>query len=290
MHFTIPLVLFFLVVPWFPISAAERPASAVPARPENQIQADLEQNLQTARWMVEYDHVAWATTDLLLKESKETLRQVGPVWFCLKKDDGWYALYGSLRAETYDIAVCYREASRDKFEKVTPPDFPDKDRFARAISLTLPETLETTRRTTVRFNYFVRGERDQIAIYYLPAFQTDGKLAYGIQYTFFLDSPGRKLTSHEQLGQVLIGVFPNKGRTVVLEMPECVVPTPQALFSMISYRDRFGDIVTHCRDGYFGITEQNGVLTCIRKSATPSTAPEPPLGMNGTAVSPARSP
>jgi hypothetical protein len=217
--------------------------------------------------MLLYDHLAWATTDLLLKEDKETVKTIGPVWFCLEKEHIWHAVYGRYRSNAFEIAVCYRQVSPDKFEKVKVPDFPDRDRFARAISLTLPEIEETTRKTTVRFNYYIRREQDRIAVYYVPAFQTDGKLAYGIQHTYLLDAMGEKILSHEQHGQVLIGALPNKSRTVILEMPDCLIPTPQAMFTMMSYRDYFSDILVHCQEGYFGMTVREGVPLCLRTAA-----------------------
>jgi len=249
-----------------PLPGSVSPPAEDPNREE------LERNLQIARWMAVYDRVAWGTTDLLVKEPKETLAKVGPVWFCMEKGGSWYAVYGRYLSNAYEIALCYRQVSKDGFEKVKPPDFPDKDRFARAISLTLPEIQDTTRRTTVRFNYYVRREQDRIAIYYLPAFQTDGKLAFGIQHTFVVDATGGKLVSHERHGHILVGAIPYKERTLTFEMTDCVVPTPQAIFAMMSYRDAFADILTHCRDAYFGMAMRDGQLACVR---TPAPPPDP---------------
>ena len=223
--------------------------------------------------MMDYDRVAWGTTDLLGKEAKESLKRVSPVWFCLRKDNVWYAIYGTNGSLGYDIAFCYREASRDKFEKVPPPAFPDKDRFAKAIDTALPEILDIARRTTVRFNYYIRSEQGGIAVYFLPAFQTDGQLAFGVQHTYLFDATGAKLVSHERHGSTLYGIHPGKGRTVTLEMTECAVPTPQAFFTMMSYRDDFADVVTHCQDGYYGLDLKDGVYTCVRRPVPPPTFP-----------------
>jgi len=264
------LLLAPLLPPPLHGSASPPPAGAAPSA-EDPNREELERNLQTARWMAVYDRVAWGTTDLLVKEPRETLAKVGPVWFCIEKGGSWYAVYGSFLSNAFQIALCYRQASKDGFEKVKPPDFPDKDPFARAISLTLPEIQDTTRRTTVRFNYYVRREQDGIAIYYLPAFQTDGKLAFGIQHTFVVDAAGEKLVSHERHGHILVGAIPNKERTLTFEMADCVVPTPQAVFAMMSYRDAFADILTRCRDGYFGMAMRDGQLACVR---APAPAPD----------------
>jgi hypothetical protein len=286
----VSLGLFSLALPFPSVGfAAETAAALGPSPSEEQIREETSRNLQTARWMVDYDKVAWATTDLLLKESKETLRNVSPVWFCIEKGGAWYALYGGFRSNSYEIAACYRRISDEKFEKIAPPEFPDKERFARAVNLTLPEILDTTRRTTVRFNYYVRGEPDGIDVYYVPAFQTDGKLAYGIQHTFHLDSTGEKVVSHAHYGHSLVGARPSKNKWVTLEMPECSDPTPQAIFTMMSYRSDFADILTHCRDGYFGMALVQGQPACIRTSPPPALADTPP-GWPGTlaAVPPGR--
>ena len=247
---------------------------AVPAA-ESQASGELERNLQTARWMMDYDQVAWGTTDLLLKESKDTLQRISAVWFCVEQDAVWYAAYGGYQSNAFDIALCYRQLAKGKFEKVSRPDLADKDRFARALSLTLPEIQDITRRTAVRFNYYIRGERDRIMLYYLPAFQTDGKLAYGIEHVYELDATGEKLISHRQHGRILVGAAPDKNRTLTLEISDCAVPTPAALFTMMSHREEFADIVTHCQNGYFGVVSRNGVFACIRISAPP---PNPPPG------------
>jgi hypothetical protein len=273
MRFRAAIVFFLAGAQWLSLSRADvaGAGSAPPLAPApDPLQAQLDQNTRTARWMVDYDHVAWATTDLLLKESKETLKRIGPVWFCLEKDGVWYAAYGRYQSEAFEIGCCYRQSAADKFEKVGPPDFAEKDRFARAISQTLPEILELTRRFTVRFNYYVRGEPGRIAIYYVPAFQTDGKLAYGIHHTFFFDAKGERLISHDRCGSVLIGALPNKDRTLTLEMTECPLPTPQAIFTMMTYRDQFAGILTHCQEGYFAVATRDGSLKCIRTTSQPA--------------------
>jgi hypothetical protein len=265
--------------------AAVPPTPAMPI--ENQIQAEIVRNMETARWMMAYDRVAWATTDLLLKESKETQQKISPVWFCLERDAAWYAFYGDYRSNAFEIAVCYREVSKGKFEKVSAPDLADTARFATALNLTLPEILDSTRRTTVRYNYFVRGEKNGVVVYYLPALQPDGKLAYGIQHTFFMSPTGGKVISHDHFGRTLIGAIPANSTWITLEMPECADPTPQALFTMMSYREYFADILTHCQGGYFGIAQRNGVLACIRASPPPDLPRVGPGSPDTPTVAPA---
>jgi hypothetical protein len=251
-----------------PDASSPDAADALPLRGA-QDRAELERNLQTALWMMAYDRVAWITSELLPKEPKEILAKVSPIWFCLQRDGLWYALYGRLLPGGYEVAVCYREKAKDAYQKVAPPKFPEVDRYAMAINLTLSDSQAMTRSTTVRFNDYIRTTGDRIEVFYLPAFQSDGLLAYGVQYAYVLDAEGQKVIAREMHGSVLIGALPNKKRTIALEMTECAVPTPQALFTMMSYRDAFADIVTLCSGGYFGIAKRNGELICVRASAPP---------------------
>lgn len=243
-------------------------ASAPTASANASEAAELARNLETARWMFAYDRVAWITSDLLPKESKEIQAKVSPIWFCLEKKGVWYAFYGRfLPSAHFDVAVCYRWKAKDDYEKVAPPPFPEVDRFAMAINLTKGDSDALTRSTTVRFNSYIRAVGNRIEVYDLPAFQADGKLAYGVQHTYFLNPAGDTVTGREIHGTILIGAIPYKGRAITLDMPECAVPTPQAIFTMMSYREAFADIVTRCRDGYYGMALRDGRQVCVRTSA-----------------------
>jgi hypothetical protein len=41
----------------------------------------------------------------------------------------------------------------------------------------------------------------------------------------------------------------------------------------MSYRDQFAGVVTHCRDGYFGVTVQDGAYACVRTGLPPPDFP-----------------
>ena len=258
-----------------PVASGPSPATASGDATEK---VELDRNLETARWMFAYDRVAWITSDLLPKEPKEVQAKVSPIWFCLEKQGAWYAFYGRLLPSAhFEVAVCYRRKAKDEYETVVPPPFPEIDRFAMAINLTKGDSDSLTRSTTVRFNNYVRAVENRIEVYDLPAFQADGKLAYGVQHTYFLNAAGDRVTGREIHGTVLIGAIPYKGRAIVLNMPECAVPTPQAIFTMMSYREAFADIVTRCQDGYFGMATRDGQLVCVRTSApsAPTSTPNP---------------
>jgi hypothetical protein len=233
------------------------------AEPPNGESGRLAANLATAQWMADYDRVAWESTDLLTKEDKDALRKVSTVWFCAKAKGTWYAFYGEDTDHGYQTAFCYAEDSGRVCHRVPPPLLPDRDRFAQAITRTLAPVQELTRQTTVRFNYYVRSEGDRVAVYYTPGLQPDGKLAYGIERTEWVDGASGKVVSEWVHGQVLRGIVPGRDRKLVLDLGDCAVPSPQAIFTMLANRETFGAIVARCQGGDFGLKTLDGKIACV---------------------------
>jgi hypothetical protein len=149
-----------------------------------------------------------------------------------------------------------------EFDKGKAPDFPDKDRFAGALTLTLPDILDTPPRTRVRFNNNIRPEDGQIADYSTPAFQSDGKLGYGIEHTFVVNKAADLAVSRGRHGNQLVGSLLRKDRTINVKTPGWLVPPPQATFTMMNYTKYFPDIVTHCQAGYYNVVQKNDAFYC----------------------------
>src|ERR1044071_5361751 len=58
---------------------------------------DFNKKFETAQWLVEYDEVAWKTSDVVMTEDKGELAKLGAEWFCLQdKNKVWHAVYGKL--------------------------------------------------------------------------------------------------------------------------------------------------------------------------------------------------
>lgn len=45
---------------------------------------DFNKKAEIAQWLVEYDNVAWKTTDVLVAQDKAELTKLGPEWFCIE--------------------------------------------------------------------------------------------------------------------------------------------------------------------------------------------------------------
>lgn len=172
--------------------------------------AEFDARDRIAFYLWQYDSFAWQTSDRLTSEiqslSKETVGRLGPDWFCFKRDSMWHAVYGRFNdaADRYDAAVHY-VGSHGRITRST--DAVDSDlanRFGRALSLTrrrLPKGLQGSR---IRFSSYVREREDgAIDTWFIPSWQANGWILYGVEFQYMLDRSGRNVTdSIVRLGDI----------------------------------------------------------------------------------------
>ena len=66
--------------------------------------ADFNKKVADAEWLVEYDGVAWKTTDVVMQQDQDELAKLGAEWFCFKHTNGsWNAVYGKLTDSGYEM-------------------------------------------------------------------------------------------------------------------------------------------------------------------------------------------
>lgn len=78
---------------------------------------DFNKKAQIAEWLVQYDEVAWKTSDVVMKESKEELAKLGGEWFCYQDSQSlWHAYYGKLTGDDFAPVFHY---TFDRSRKIT---------------------------------------------------------------------------------------------------------------------------------------------------------------------------
>jgi len=125
--------------------------SPLPRR-RKQIQAGLDRNLKTAQWMLAYDHAAWVHHRFAGQgrqgSGEKRSARFGSAW--KKTTCGTRCTVATNQTPSRRCSAIAK-FSPDSFGRWKAPDFPDRDRFARAINLTLPEIEDTTRKTNRSF-------------------------------------------------------------------------------------------------------------------------------------------
>jgi len=208
---------------------------------------DFDKKFEVVQWLVDYDKVAWVTTDVLMKEDKEVLNKLGSEWFCFKDSDGvWNAVYGKLSDSGYDAVLVYAIDSAGKTTKVSKKV--DQDfltRHARALSTARKKLSMSIPANSPRFNQYIRQNTDKtLSVWLLPAFQRDGTAVYGGEAIYTIDAAGEKILNEESYFQANFRGFKSQPpREIWLTYRDLKKPTLGAIFFVWYYKEYFTRIV-----------------------------------------------
>ena len=209
--------------------------------------SDFNAKFETAQWLVEYDGVAWKTTDVLMQQNEKDLERLGPEWFCFQdKDKIWHAVYGKLTQGRYEAVFHY---VRGPGEKITKSDTKiDQDflnRHAIALSTSREKLMTSIPENSPRFNQYIRQNPDKtFSVWMLPAFQPDGTAVYGGEAVYTLDASGTKLIKDESYFQKnLRGFASQPPREIWLNYTEMEKPSLGAIFFVWYYKSYFTQIL-----------------------------------------------
>lgn len=210
---------------------------------------------QIAFYLWQYDSFAWQTSDRLVSEmqtlGKATADRLGPDWFCFKRDSVWHAVYGKFDETTdrYDAVVHYVGSRRRIVRSPAAVDSDLADRFGRALSVTrqhLPKAFVGR----LRFNSYVRERKDGgIDTWYIPSWQPNGLIVYGVEYQYTLDRTGRTIKdSVVRLGDIK-GMRPDSTASLNLIHDEAPgIPTVAELLFVRLYTKYFAHVRVRTRD------------------------------------------
>lgn len=209
--------------------------------------ADFNKKFETAQWLVEYDHVAWKTSDIVMAQDKEELAKLGGEWFCFKDKDGvWHAVYGKYEGSKYDLVFHFK---RDINSNITLTDEKVEalflDPHARAL-VTAQKQLNLALKDVdrPRFNQYIRQNADKtFTVWLLPAFQTNGVAVYGGEFTYTIDQTGNKVSKEETYFQGNFrGFKADKPREIWLDYIDAEKPSLGAVFFVWYYKSYFTKI------------------------------------------------
>lgn len=235
---TLLLLLFTFVV-----SAA--PQNAPPGRQQFDVE-DFNKKLEVVEWLVEYDNVAWKTTDVLLKQEKKELERLGPEWFCFQdKNKVWHAVYGKLNEAGYDVVfhfVIDSAGNISRSDVKLGADFVTD--HARALATARNKLSASIPEGSPRFNQYIRQNSDNtFSVWLLPAFQTNRLAVYGGEAIYTIDRTGRKLIKDESYFQPAFRGFKSEPpREIWLNYREMKKPSLGAIFFVWYYKPYFTQI------------------------------------------------
>lgn len=207
---------------------------------------DFTKKFEVAQWLVDYDNVAWKTTDVVVQQDKKDLERLGAEWFAFKdKANVWHAVYGKLGDKGYDVVFHF---VMDGAEKITRSDAKIDQAFldghARALATCRSKLMAIIPAGSPRFNQYIRQNADKTySVWLLPAFQTNGVAVYGGEGIYTVDAAGTKLLKDESYFQPdLHGFLAQPPREIWLNYRELKKPSLGAIFFVWYYKAYFTKI------------------------------------------------
>lgn len=207
---------------------------------------DFNKKFEVAQWLVEYDNVAWKTSDVVMQQDKKDLERLGAEWFSFKdKNNLWHAVYGRLGDSEYEAVFHFQ---MDAFGKITKSDVKIDQEFlnahARALATSRTKLMTSIPKDSPRFNQYIRQNSDKtFSVWLLPAFQTNGVAVYGGEGIYTIDATGQKILKDESYFQPNFRGFKSEPpREIWLNYSELKKPSLGAIFFVWYYKSYFTSI------------------------------------------------
>jgi hypothetical protein len=234
-----PAIGCLLVVAAFTFTAyGQKPAAVAP----NFDVADFSKKFETVQWLVEYDEVAWKTTDVVMTEDRTGLAKLGHEWFCFQDSKStWHAVYGKLEGQNFNAVFHYTYASGKVSRSTEKLDQKFLDLHALALKSAALKLASQLRAGAPKFNQYIRRNPDQtFDVWMLPAFQPDGTAVFGGEAHYLFDASAIKLLSEDNYFQPDFRGFKSQpAREIWLNYRELEKPTLGTIFFVWYYKDYF---------------------------------------------------
>ena len=215
---------------------------------------DFNSKFEVAKWLYEYDYVAWHTSDSVMIQDKSEINRLGREWFCFKdKNNNWHAVYGKYENENFDLVFHFKLDSNFKISRV--PDKVDTfllNSYSRALIIANKQ-IKTIRDTfNISFNQFIKQNDDKtFSVYILPAFQRNNTVIYGGEFIYLIDYSGSKILKDESYFQGDFRDFKAEPpRKIWLNYRELEKPTLGAIFFVWYYKQYFTSINIDCSKSF----------------------------------------
>ena len=207
---------------------------------------------RVAEWLFRYDKIAWITSDMLVKEPKETRDKVGRDWFCFEYNGTWYALYGKFDPQTdsMNTAAVKYVLRNDSFER-TEETLPSKkvDALARALFTARTRVDSTLILSKIRYNQYVRPlDDDRTEVWWFPAWQPDGRLFVGTEYRIVTKNEGRSIVEESISKNQLHETRPKQNEQLIFPDDQNDVPSIGSILAVLIVKKGVGQAGIRSRE------------------------------------------
>ncbi len=200
---------------------------------------------EIADWLLQYDLVAWYSTDTLMTKDKERISKLGREWFCFQDSTNtWHSVYGKYENGKYNQVFHFIVKSQTEViesKEQIDPAFLNK--HGQALSRAFAEMKPIKDSTSIRFNHFIKeNDKGNLDVFIFPAFQPNGTAVYGGEFVYEI-SPENKIVNDKSYYQGrFLGFTTDEPREIWLNYREIEKPTLGSVFFAWYYKDYFTKI------------------------------------------------
>jgi hypothetical protein len=251
-----------------------------PTRASGQIQhpdtvpfpkAAFDSNVAVADWLLRYDRAAWLTSDLVMKEPKAVIEQLGEEWFAWPEGERWHAAYGRYDdvADRFTPILHYAQADSGFAPIAAPVDTSALTAYARVLARSRAMLAPALHSDRVRYNPYVRRLPDlRLEVWYLPA-GFGGMFFEGAEARFLFDSTGRTVVDSATSVYRLRAWRPDTTAVIRLRYDAAEVPTVGSIFFLYQFGRWFKNVMIDTK--YHLTTLGRGAWISAVKPPAPST-------------------
>lgn len=207
---------------------------------------DFDKKIKIAEKLLEYDRIAWITSDAVREKPKEVLEKLGADWFCFKDEKGmWNAMYGKYDGQTYTPVLHFVVDNNEKITEIKDSKTtPKVNLHANALNNARTIFNKHVARNAPGFNQYIWQNQDKtFTVWILPAFQPDGSAVYGGEAEFLVGADGKTVKRQAIQFQKEFRVYDTRdGGRVSLAYPEMETSPLEAIFFTLYYRNYFESI------------------------------------------------
>ena len=252
-------LIFVLLVANAQVSRSEEIVDSLLTRQINTIQ-------KVANWLIAYDHVAWASSDMLRSATAEDQSRMGREWFCYADSNrAWHAVYGKYEEGSYQVAVHYvSNIITGRLEKTTTsPDLALTLGLAHAINSAYKQLEADSANKRIQYNHYAKQDEDgKYLVWIFSGAQRDGTLTYGKEYHYRFDTDCSTLLTKNVINKPLMGAAPNPKLPLTMDYSDLEAPTLGAVFFASNFSKLFSDV--YIKTKYHLHTLRDGVWKSVR--------------------------
>lgn len=205
------------------------------------------QNFATAQWLVQYDRAAWLATERLAESADSALlTALSREWFAAEQEPGkWVVVFGGWSGDTFKVRKCFGVDLQGTVSEGGSFDAAEAHRHATAIRTVYGQVGKVLDSTKVRFNHYVRRERDSLlTVYLLPAFQSDMRAVYGAEFIYTTTPSGAAVAESSSYTQnILRGFSVVAAPDIKISYPDVEQPPLGAIYFTWYFKEYFQSII-----------------------------------------------